>query len=129
MGRGRPQYGRPRLQHRKLHLWREYPAGRQCIRGTLTDIGIPNGPTTGPIFGTIVGNQVTFSFRYTYTGEIQGLRTFTGFIGRSGAVSGTWSETGPENGHGTWALANRADRACSPHVLRWLPWRLCPVHH
>ncbi len=100
-----------------------------CIRGTLTDIGIPNGPTTGPIFGTIAGNRVTFSFRYTYTGEVQGLRTFTGFIGRWGAVSGTWSETGPENGHGTWALANRADRACSPHVLRWQPWRLCHVHH
>jgi hypothetical protein len=99
-----------------------------CIRGTLTDIGIPNGPTAGPIFGTINGNQVTFSFRYTYSGQVQGLRTFTGFIGRSGAVSGTWSETGPEHGHGTWELANRADRACSPHVLRWRPWRLCPVH-
>jgi hypothetical protein len=99
-----------------------------CIRGTLTDLGIPNGPTTGPIFGTINGNQITFSFRYTYTGEVQGLRTFTGFIGRSGAVSGNWSETGPENGHGSWQLANRADRACSPHMLRWQPRRLCPVH-
>lgn len=99
-----------------------------CIRGTLTDIGIPNGPTTGPIRGTINGNQVTFSFRYTYSGEVQGTRTFTGFIGRSGAVDGTWDETGPENGHGTWSLASRADRACSPRVLRWQPWRLCPVH-
>jgi hypothetical protein len=99
-----------------------------CIRGTLTDIGIPSGPTTGPIFGTINGNQITFSFRYTYTGQTQGTRTFTGFIGRSGAVSGNWGETGPEHGHGTWQLASRADRACSPHVLRWQPWRLCPVH-
>jgi hypothetical protein len=99
-----------------------------CIRGTLTDIGIPNGPTTGPIFGTINGNQITFSFRYTYTGEVQGIRTFTGFIGWSGAVNGNWSETGTEGGHGTWSLANRADRACSPHVLRWQPRRLCPVH-
>jgi hypothetical protein len=99
-----------------------------CIRGTLTDIGIPNGPTTGPIFGTIYGNQITFSFRYTYTGEVQGIRTFTGFIGRSGAVSGNWSETGTEGGHGSWSLVSRADRACSPHVLRWQPRRLCPVH-
>ncbi len=99
-----------------------------CIRGTLTDLGIPNGPTTGPIFGTINGSQVTFSFRYTYTGEIQGLRTFSGAIGRSGAVNGTWSETGSENGHGTFALADKAIRACSPHVLRWQPWRSCPVH-
>jgi len=100
-----------------------------CIRGTLTDLGIPNGPTTGPIRGTIVGNQITFSFQYTYAGEIQGTRTFSGFIGRSGAVNGNWSETGSEGGHGTWSLANNADRACSPHVLRWQPWRLCPVHH
>jgi hypothetical protein len=99
-----------------------------CIRGTLTDLGIPNGPKTGPIFGTINGSQVTFSFRYTYTGEVQGLRTFSGAIGRSGAVNGTWSETGSENGHGTFALANNAIRACSPHVLRWQPWRSCPVH-
>ena len=99
-----------------------------CIRGTLTDLNIPSGPTTGPIFGTINGSQVTFSFRYTYNGEVQGLRTFSGAIGRSGAVYGTWSETGPENGHGTFALANKAIRACPPHVLRWQPWRSCPVH-
>jgi hypothetical protein len=24
-----------------------------CIGGTLTDLGIPNGPTTGPIWGTV----------------------------------------------------------------------------
>ena len=99
-----------------------------CIRGTLTDLGIPNGPKTGPIFGTINGSQVTFSFRYTYTGESQGIRTFSGAIGRSGAVNGTWSETGTENGHGTFALTDKAIRACSPHVLRWQPWRSCPVH-
>jgi hypothetical protein len=140
--------GRPNCDTRQLERWDVggantvdlvYQAGNftygvnirqdgSCIRGTLTDIGIPNGPTTGPIFGTVLGNQITFSFRYIYTGEVQGTRTFTGFIGRSGAVSGTWNETGPENGHGTWALANRADRACSPHVLRWQPQHLCPVH-
>jgi hypothetical protein len=99
-----------------------------CIRGTLTDLGIPTGPTTGPIWGTVLGNQITFSFRYTYAGEIQGTRTFSGFIGRSGAVSGNWSETGTEHGHGTWELANRVSRACPPYVLRWQPQRLCPVH-
>ena len=99
-----------------------------CLGGTLTDLGIPNGPTTGPIRGTVNGNQVTFSFRYTYTGSNQGTRTFTGTIGRSGAVNGTWSETGTERGSGPWSPANRADRACPPHVLRWQPWRQCPVH-
>ncbi len=100
-----------------------------CLTGTLTDLGIPTGPTTGPIFGTINRNQLTFSFRYTYAGERQGLRTFTGSIGRSGAVNGTWDETGPEAGTGTWALATKATRACPPYVVRWLPWRQCPVHN
>jgi hypothetical protein len=58
----------------------------ECLGGTLTD---PNGPKTGPIFGTVDGNTITFSFKYTYTGATQGTRTFTGTINRFGSVSGT----------------------------------------
>ena len=50
----------------------------ECLGGTLTDANIPNGPKTGPIFGRVNGNTITFSFRYTYTGATQGTRTFTG---------------------------------------------------
>src|SRR5581483_434438 len=39
----------------------------ECLGGTLTDPNIPNGPKTGPIFGTVDGNAITFSFKYTYT--------------------------------------------------------------
>jgi len=99
-----------------------------CLTGTLTDNNIPNGPKTGPIFGTVNQNQITFSYRYTFAGENQGTRTFTGAIGRSGAVNGTWTETGTEGASGTWSLEYKARQACPPHVLRWQPWRECPVH-
>jgi hypothetical protein len=100
----------------------------ECLGGTLTDPNIPNGPKTGPIFGTVDGNTITFSFKYTYTGANQGTRTFTGTINRFGSVSGTWNETGTEGLSGTWSLASRVDRACSWRVLRWRPWRECAVH-
>jgi len=100
----------------------------ECLGGTLTDNNIPNGPKTGPITGTVNGNNITFSFKYTYTGATQGTRTFTGTISRFGSVSGTWNETGTEGLTGTWSLATRVDRACSWRTLRWQPWRLCHVH-
>jgi hypothetical protein len=84
-----------------------------CLTGTLTDSGYP---TTGPIVGTIHRNHVTFSFSYP-SGSIQGTRTFTGTINRWGAVSGTWSETGTENGTGTFTLARHAATACP-----WWQW-------
>jgi hypothetical protein len=86
-----------------------------CLTGTLTDPYIPNPfPKSGPVSGTVRGNTVTFSF--TYPQSIQGTRTYTGTISRSGAVSGTWTENGsllPDNG--TWSLGTKAARAC--------PWR------
>jgi hypothetical protein len=100
----------------------------ECLGGTLTDNNIPNGPKTGPILGTVDGSNITFSFKYTYTGATQGTRTFTGTINRFGAVSGTWNETGSEGLTGTWSLATKADRACSWRTLRWQPWRGCHVH-
>lgn len=98
-----------------------------CLSGTLTDSLVP---ITGPIYGTVNGNHVTFSFKYP-SGSIQGTRTFNGYIkakfyrvwywkhgwhfywaSRSGSVSGTWSETGSENGSGTFTLAKNVARAC-----------------
>jgi hypothetical protein len=91
-------------------------------------------PTTGPIYGTINGNHVTFSFTYP-AGSIQGTRTFTGTIQPRwyrqwyqhwvwnghrwvhrwtfrwqihGYVSGHWTETGSEGASSTWYLANYA---------------------
>jgi hypothetical protein len=110
-----------------------------CLSGTLTDSLYP---TTGPIYGTVNGNHVTFSFKYP-SGSIQGTRTFNGYIKakfyrqwywqhgwhfhwvfRSGVVSGTWSETGSENGTGTFTLANNARNACPS----WAWWaRACQV--
>jgi hypothetical protein len=81
-----------------------------CLTGTLTDSGVP---TTGPITGTVKGDDVTFSFTYP-TNSIQGKRTFTGTISHHGAVSGTWSESGTEAGTGTWTLADDANPACPP---------------
>ena len=91
-----------------------------CLGGTLSD---PLFPTSGPIHGFVFGNHVTFSFRYPQ-GSIQGTRTFTGFIDRHGDVSGTWSETGSENGTGTWSLARDAHRVCH-RFFWWDPNRAC----
>jgi hypothetical protein len=85
-----------------------------CLTGTLTDLGVP---ITGPISGTVYRNHVTFSFNYGST-SIQGIRTFTGTINRWGAVvSGTWSETGTEQGTGSFTLAKHAANACP-----WWQW-------
>ena len=105
-----------------------------CLTGSLTD---PGFPTTGPIYGTVYGNHMTFTFHYP-AGSIQGTRTYTGSIHplwfrhwfreghhwaftwllRAGFVSGTWSETGSENASGTFTLGNLVHRAC--------PWWFWP---
>ena len=103
-----------------------------CLGGTLTD-GYFNPPTgvTGPIQGTVRGNHVTFSFTYP-AGSVQGTRTFNGYIHpqwyrqwyrqghrwhfrwvfRTGSLTGKWSETGTENGSGTFSLSNNVRNAC-----------------
>ena len=93
-----------------------------CLAGTLTD---PGYPTTGPVFGTINRNHVTFTFRYP-SGSVQGTRTFSGFINRWGFVSGNWWETGIENGMGTFTLARHANFAC-PWWDRWNRNSACHV--
>ena len=75
-----------------------------CIGGKLTD---PAYPTTGPIVGAAIANHVIFSFMYP-KGSAQGTRTFDGTVSSSGAVSGTWSETGSEGATGTFTLATNA---------------------
>jgi hypothetical protein len=82
-----------------------------CLTGWLTDTYYPGG-VTGPIYGTIYGNRISFSFSYP-AGSVQGVRTYTGTTNRWGAVSGTWSETGSERGNGTWTLQYRAKPACA----------------
>ena len=98
-----------------------------CLSGTLTDSLFP---TTGPVWGTVNKNHVTFSFKYPSSGT-QGTRTFTGTISKWGNVWGTWSETGTEHGTGTWSLTDRADRACPRWYQWWNPHAACPVfpHH
>src|SRR5580658_7523451 len=49
-----------------------------CLTGTLTDSLYP---TSGPIFGTVNRNHVTFTFAYP-SGSVQGTRTFSGTINR-----------------------------------------------
>jgi len=93
-----------------------------CLSGTLTDGFFP---VTGPVFGTINRNHVTFSFKYP-AGSVQGTRTFTGTINWFGFVSGTWSETGSENGTGTFTLARHASFTC-PWWERWNPNSACRI--
>jgi len=97
-----------------------------CLRGTLTDPYIqPSSLQSGPINGSIRGNTVTFSF--TYPTNVQGTRTYTGTISRSGAVSGTWSQTGTQvPNNGTWSLGSKANRAC-PRFWWWNPRHECFV--
>jgi hypothetical protein len=90
-----------------------------CLSGWLKDTYIPNNYNEYlPLHGTVFRNHVTFSVTYTYPGEIQGTRTFTGTIGYWGWVSGTWSETGSEGGSGNWSLQNAVRLACP----NWYPW-------
>jgi hypothetical protein len=80
-----------------------------CLTGTLTDTHA--SPTLSlPITGTVSGSDVVFSV--TYPTGVQKTRTFTGKVSRHGAVSGTWAETGTENGSGPWSLTTKADPAC-----------------
>jgi hypothetical protein len=95
-----------------------------CLGGTLTDTGLAPGSQNLAISGTVDDSHITFSV--TYPTGYQGTRTFSGRIGRHGAVSGTWDETGTENGTGTWSLAANVNPACSHHHW-WDPRRECRV--
>ncbi len=75
------------------------------LTGTLDDSYYP---TSGPVSGTVNGDGITFTFNYP-AGSVQGMRTYTGTISQSGAVSGTWTETGDESPNsGTWTLESNA---------------------
>lgn len=74
------------------------------ISGNLND---PYLPGNLPVNGTINGNAVTFSVNYG-SGSVQGVRTFTGTINVSGFLSGSWNETGTEQGSATWSTTSGA---------------------
>jgi hypothetical protein len=98
-----------------------------CLTGTLTDLNILSPlPQSGPISGTIRGNDVTFSFTYPASMTFQGTRTYTGTISGHGAVSGTWSDGGTGRSTGTWSLGSKANRAC-PRSWWWNPRHECFV--
>jgi hypothetical protein len=96
-----------------------------CLTGTLTDTYYQPTAATGPVFGTINRNHVTFSFTYP-SGSVQGTRTYTGTINRWGAVSGNWTQTGSQGGGGTFTLARHANFAC-PWWDRWNHNATCRV--
>jgi hypothetical protein len=91
-----------------------------CLSGWLDD---PYFPVTRPIYGTVNGNYVTFSF--TYPSFVEGTRTYTGVINHFGFVYGGWSQTGiawPD--FGSFSLSGPAARACPP----WVWWtQFCTV--
>jgi len=91
-----------------------------CLSGWLND---PYFHVTRPIFGTVNGNYVAFSF--TYPSFVEGTRTYTGHIYGSGFVFGHWSQTGfAWPNFGTFSLSNPVARACPP----WIWWTsFCPV--
>jgi hypothetical protein len=91
-----------------------------CLNGWLND---PYFHVTRPIFGTVSGNYVEFSF--TYPSFVEGTRTYVGHINGFGFVSGGWSQTGIAfPNFGGWSLSSTVARACPP----WVWWtQFCPV--
>lgn len=83
-----------------------FQRGVLTISGTLCDANEPV-PLVLPVHGVIFGNLAVFSVSYPTVGVDagnQGVRTFSGVIGRHGQVLGRWSETGTENGSGPFTL-------------------------
>ncbi len=75
------------------------------VTGDLYDPYLPGNLT---IFdGTINGNAIVFKVDYG-SGSVQGIRTFTGTIDTFGLLSGSWSESGTENGSDTWSTTSGA---------------------
>jgi hypothetical protein len=71
------------------------------LSGTLTDLGLPAGSQTLAINGLVNGRDVVFYVSYP---PYQGERAFIATIGQHGVVSGNWTETGTEQGNGTFSL-------------------------
>ena len=114
------------LPGRDLHVQRNFVQNGSCLTGRLTDTFIPaRGPQSGPVYGTVRGNSVTFSF--TYSTNVQGTRTYHGTINRWGAVSGNWIQTGTQvPNNASWSLAYKAAHAC-PRFWWWSPRHECFV--
>ncbi len=71
------------------------------ITGDLYDQYLPGHLA---VSGIVSGNDVTFSV--TYPSNWQGTRTFTGTIDASGVLSGSWNETGAEQGSDAWSTTS-----------------------
>lgn len=75
-----------------------------CLTGRLADLYYP---VEGSISGYVKGDKIVFTFDYP-RGSIQGVRTYSGIIHRSRAVSGRWRQTGSQvPDHGSWRLADK----------------------
>jgi len=69
------------------------------LTGWLYDPNLPAGPDRYlAVHGSVSGRVVVFAV--TYSG-VQGSRAFVGTIS-VGAITGAWTETGPEGLSGTW---------------------------
>ena len=92
-----------------------------CLSGWLDD---PYFPVTRPVYGSVYGNLVTFSF--TYPSFIEGTRTYTGVISPSGFVFGGWAQTGIASpDFGTFVLSGTAAPAC-PSWVWWTHYCTVP---
>ena len=91
-----------------------------CLSGWLHD---PYFSVTEPIFGTVNGNFVTFSFHYP--SFVEGTRTYIGSINHFGFVSGHWFQTGTAwPNFGGFSLSSTVARACPS----WVWWtQFCSV--
>jgi hypothetical protein len=91
-----------------------------CLTGFLTDTGLPSGEQKLQVYGSVNGSDVTFTVAYPT--NVQGFRTFDGTIGNSGAVSGSWHQSGTQTpNNGSWKLAGKAKPACPPLGILFLP--------
>jgi hypothetical protein len=80
--------------------------GVELVFGTLRDTYEPHAINL-QVDGVQFGNDVVISTQYPTTGPDagnQGDRTFSGVVGPHGHVTGSWSETGTEDGSGAFTL-------------------------
>jgi hypothetical protein len=74
------------------------------LSGWLYDPNLPASSRYMAIQGSVSGGVVVFAASYP-SGSVQGVRAFVGTIGSGGVgLSGNWTETGSEQGHGTFTF-------------------------
>jgi hypothetical protein len=74
------------------------------LTGWLYDPNLPTAQRYLAVHGSVSGGVVVFAASYP-AGDPQGVRAFVGTIGSGGVgLSGNWTETGSEQGHGTFTF-------------------------